>query len=343
MADSDLEYAALVMYRSTGLGIYGAVMRWAGMPLERIAVIMNSSQVGAAQGDAARLALAVRLTFQDGLFGPYKVVGRASLVAWSLQYSVMGFVFMICDSTLSRAMGVQRVVYGEELMMPPGVRKEPVGEVAASSTAPPASAAALGAIKIVFAPLLSGSIESVVANRAEVQRYYGIDKFAHVERQLGWNALKRMCGPAFVANASRNFIMSSTSFVLTPTTYKNYYPQEKKTKQSLFWYGLGLNIFVGNTIAITQQALWGRALDYGAVGGGRPIVYSQVVREGLKAEGAAAFYTPAKWFTRVLMNAPVQGTLPWFYNDVLPRFEGPVLRAVAKLRQPMHTASSTVA
>lgn len=50
MADSDLEYAALVMYRSTGLGIYGAVMRWAGMPLERIAVIMNSSQVGAAQG-----------------------------------------------------------------------------------------------------------------------------------------------------------------------------------------------------------------------------------------------------------------------------------------------------
>ena len=120
-------------------------------------------------------------------------------------------------------------------------------------------------------------------------------------------------------------------------------PQEKKTKQSLFWYGLGLNIFVGNTIAITQQALWGRALDYGAVGGGRPIVYSQVVREGLKAEGAAAFYTPAKWFTRVLMNAPVQGTLPWFYNDVLPRFEGPVLRAVAKLRQPMHTASSTVA
>ena len=92
-----------------------------------------------------------------------------------------------------------------------------------------------------------------------------------------------------------------------------------------------MNIFVGNTIAITQQALWGRALDYGAVGGGRPLVYSEVVREGLKSEGLAAFYTPAKWFTRVLMNAPVQGTLPFFYNSVLPRFEGPVHRAVDAL------------
>ena len=65
--------------------------------------------------------------------------------------------------------------------------------------------------------------------------------------------------------------------------------------------------------------------------GGRPIVYKDVVREGLAKEGVAAFYTPAKWFTRVLMNAPVQGTLPWFYNDVLPQFEGPVRRAAASV------------
>ena len=99
---------------------------------------------------------------------------------------------MICDSTLSRTMGVERVVYGEELMMPAGVRKEsPAGSSAAGAHGgvhggaqgidgappppPPAAAnqAALGAVKIVFAPLLAGSIESVVANRAEVQRYYG--------------------------------------------------------------------------------------------------------------------------------------------------------------------------
>ena len=158
-----------------------------------------------------------------------------------------------------------------------------------------------------------------------------IDKLARVETQLGWNAVKRVAGPAYLANASRNFIMSTTSFVLTPMTYKSYYPQEAKGKTSLFWYGLGINVFVGNTIAITQQALWGRALDYAAVGGGRPIHYPTVVREGLKAEGVAAFYTPAKWCTRVLMNAPVQGTLPWFYNDVLPQFEAPVLRAVERL------------
>ena len=353
---SELEDAALVLYRSSGLGIYGAVLRWAGMPLERIAIIMNSSQVSSAKGDLARLALAIRLTFADGGLAPYRVVGRASLIAWSLQYSVMGFVFMICDASLSRTLGIPRVVYGDELMQPAGVRAGSAGSAGGSSSSGSARAGAagasssgesgvkpslavaaaapigaLGAAKMVIAPILSGSIESSVANRAEVQRYYGIDKFAQIEKQLNWGAVRRACGPAFVANASRNFVMSSTSFVLTPVTFKNFYPQEKKTTKSLFWYGLGMNIFVGNTIAITQQALWGRALDYGAVNGGRTIVYKDVVREGLKVEGVAAFYTPAKWFTRVLMNAPVQGTLPWFYNEVLPRFEGPVRRAVAAI------------
>ena len=89
-----------------------------------------------------------------------------------------------------------------------------------------------------------------------------------------------------------------------------------------------MNIFVGNVIAITQQALWGRSLDYCNVGGGRNIVYSEVVAKGLKSDGIAAFFTPGKWFSRVLMNAPAQGVLPWFYNEVLPIGERPVLRLV---------------
>ena len=103
------------------------------------------------------------------------------------------------------------------------------------------------------------------------------------------------------------------------------YPQEQKTKTSLFWFGLGVNIFFGNIIAITQQALWGRSLDYCAVDGGRNINYGAVVRDGLRTDGIAAFFTFPKWATRVLMNAPVQGTLPWFYNQVLPRGEKPFL------------------
>jgi hypothetical protein len=115
-----------------------------------------------------------------------------------------------------------------------------------------------------------------------------------------------------------------------------------------------MNIFVGNVIAITQQALWGerrpralpldggaapqryppprnegcsagasgglmthgsplaagQSLDYAAVDGGRPINYAAVVRGGLQRDGVAAFFTPAKWFSRVLMNAPAQGILP---------------------------------
>ena len=78
-------------------------------------------------------------------------------------------------------------------------------------------------------------------------------------------------------------------------------------QSTLFWFGLGFNIFGGNVVAITQQALWGRALDYGGLNGGQKINYRAVVKEGLEKEGWAAFFTPAKWFARVLMNAPAQG------------------------------------
>ncbi|KAH8068392.1 hypothetical protein JL721_6741 [Aureococcus anophagefferens] len=40
---------------------------------------------------------------------------------------------------------------------------------------------------------------------------------------------------------------------------------------------------------------------------------------GYKAEGLGAFITAPKWFSRVMMNAPIQGTMPWFYNSVPPR------------------------
>jgi len=83
--------------------------------------------------------------------------------------------------------------------------------------------------------------------------------------------------------------------------------------------------FAGNAVAITQQALWGRALDYAAENGGRNIKYSEVIRSSLKKEGMAAFITMPKWFSRILMNAPVQGSLPWFYNNVLPLGEPKVV------------------
>ena len=58
------------------------------------------------------------------------------------------------------------------------------------------------------------------------------------------------------------------------------------------------------------------------------ISYRGVVRDGLRSDGIGAFLTPAKWFSRVLMNAPAQGTVPWFYNRVLPLGEEKVKVAV---------------
>ena len=96
-------------------------------------------------------------------------------------------------------------------------------------------------------------------------------------------------------------------------------------------FGLGVNIFFGNVIAITQQSLWGRALDAVARGGGQSISYRAVVADSLKAEGGGAFFTPPKWAARVLMNAPIQGTVPWFYNEILPLGERAAMSGVSRI------------
>ncbi|CAB9511442.1 expressed unknown protein [Seminavis robusta] len=311
---------ALLTYRSVGIGCFGVLMRFGGMPLEKIALFMNSSQVSG----KGQFGQAIQLTFKDGALAPYRVVGRASLVAWFFQYSVMGFAFQLVDQGLSKMMGVPATPYGSELMKPPG-----------SSTGQEGDQASLdfrikSAAKTLLAPILAASLESKVSNRAEVQRYFGKQQFATIESNLlaqrSYPLLSRMAGPAFFPSAMRNTIMCQTTFVLTPITYKLYFPQEHKTKSSLFWYGLSMNIFVGNVAAITQQALWGRSLDMLAEKG--RIDYSAVIRQGLHKEGIAAFFTVPKWGSRVLMNAPAQGVLPWFYNDVLPLGERTVLAAV---------------
>jgi hypothetical protein len=316
---SELEESILVAYRSIGIGSFGVVMRYVGMPLEKIARYMNSSQVTGKN----QFAQSIRLTFQGGALAPYRVVGPASVVAWFMQYSVMGAAFQFFDRLLSKAFDLPPVVYGDQLMEPVSTTNNH-----ANKEGDALSHNIKSATKTILAPVLSGSLESVVSNRAEVQRYFGPSKFAVLESHLNWNPIGRIFGPAFCANAMRNVVMCSTSFIVTPITYKLYYPQDKKSKSSLFYYGMGMN-FAGNTVAISMQALWGRALDYSvAEGKGRNINYVDVIRESLKKEGTSAFFTVPKWFSRILMNAPVQGSLPWFYNNVLPLGEERVMDAV---------------
>lgn len=334
---TEVQDSILVAYRSIGLGTFGAAMRFAGMPLEKIALFMNSSQVTGKN----QFAQSIKLTFEGGALAPYRVVGPASMVAWFMQYSVMGLAFQFFDHALSKGLGVAPVWYGEELMTPPPPpSSQEKSSSAGGSDHVDASYGMKMAAKTILAPILAGSLESTVANRAEVQRYFGPAKFAAIEGKLGWNPVGRLCAPAFGANAMRNVIMCNTSFILTPITYKLYFPQEKKSQGSLFWFGMGMN-FAGNTVAITQQALWGRALDYAAVNGGRNISYSEVIRSSLQKEGMAAFITVPKWFSRILMNAPVQGSLPWFYNNVLPMGEGTVMKAASSVFTSFSSSNSS--
>jgi hypothetical protein len=340
---SELEASILVAYRSMGLGTFGAAMRYIGMPLEKIALFMNSSQVTGSN----QFGQSIRLTFREGYLAPYRVVGPASIVAWFMAYSVMGMSFQFFDRMLSRGMGVEPVWYGREVMDPPPPprRQDDGGDDDDDDDAVDASYRAKTVIKTLLAPVMAACLESIVANRAEVQRYFGPSQLTNLEAKLNWNPISRyLFAPAYGANVMRNIIMCNTSFILTPITYKLYFPQEKKSQGSLFFYGMGMN-FTMNAFAITQQALWGRCLDYAATDGGRNIKYREVIRESLNKEGYAAFFTLPKWSSRILMNAPVQGSLPWFYNNVLPLGEEGVFRvarwASASFSPSTSSSSST--
>lgn len=184
----------LVTYRSVGIGLFGVVMRFAGMPLEKIALFLNSSQVSG----KSPFQKALKLTFQEGYLAPYRVVGPASITAWFFQYSVMGFAFQFCDHGLSKLLDVQPVYYGDEIMQPP-VQEEVSTQYRLKST-----------IKTLVAPLLSATLESMVSNRAEVQRYYGPDKFKVVQQGLKLNPLAKGAGfgVAFAPNMMRNLSTS---------------------------------------------------------------------------------------------------------------------------------------
>ena len=206
-------------------------MRFAGMPLEKIALFMNSAQV---QG-RGQLSQAVRLTFQEGAFAPYKVVGPSSMTAWFLQYSVMGVAFQFFDHSISQALGVEPVCYGRQLLEPNE------GKDAAPSSS---DYKARYATARLLSPIMAAGLESMVSNRAEVQRFFGPQQFAEMQARLRPGIVTRMVGPAFLPSAMRNVIMCQTSFLITPVTYKLYFPQEQKSASTLFWFGVGVNMFV---------------------------------------------------------------------------------------------------
>jgi hypothetical protein len=222
----------LVTYRSVGIGGFGAFMRYFGMPLEKIALYMNSAQVTG----KGQFGQAVRLTFAQGALAPYRVVGPSSLTAWFLQYSVMGVAFQFFDHSISAALGVEPVYYGPALMEAPTAQEQ---------ATPSADYQMRSATARILSPVLASCLESFVSNRAEVQRFFGPEQYAKLQQGGKWrpNLFTRLAGPAFLPNTTRNVIMCQTTFLLTPITYKLYFPQEHKSVSSMFWYGLGVNMF----------------------------------------------------------------------------------------------------
>jgi len=318
----EVDSAVTVTYRSAGLGVWGTLIRAIGMPLEKIALTANSAQVSG-QGQYRQ---AFKITFEEGWAAPFRVLTARSGIAWFLQYSIMGFTFQIADRTLSKALNVDQFQVSQLKKEVTEEDKEDrieedrtnnIHEIYETRDKDLTYNARYGS-KMILAPLMATSFESLVSNKAEGIRFYGPEKFTKIEasKLIKQNIIKKAAGPAYVANVGRNFLMCSSAFIWTPFFFAKL-PEDYKTSTNLFWFGL-LGNWTANLAAVQCQSLWGRSLDYMAVDGGRPINYSSVIREGLKKEGFAAFFTPTKYCSRVLMNCPAQGTIPWFYNSVLP-------------------------
>ena len=86
------------------------------MPLGKGGHDRHSSLVSSGKN---QLGQAWKIATKEGLFAPYRTVVPASITAWFLQYSVMGFVFQTVDAALSVSLNTQRMPYGDQLMEPP--------------------------------------------------------------------------------------------------------------------------------------------------------------------------------------------------------------------------------
>ena len=142
----------------------------------------------------------------------------------------MGFVFQTVDAALSVSLNTQRMPYGDQLMEPP-VKSSSFGVATAAQA--------------ILAPVTAGTIESVVSNRAETQRFWGLGKSAAIERQLGWSAFGKgvragLC--QFCQKCGHVYHQLRRDALL----FLHAFPQEHKSHSSLFWFGLSVNIFAGN-------------------------------------------------------------------------------------------------
>ena len=145
-----------VTYRSTMLGFWGIAVRFAAMPLERLALIANSSKVKG-QSAGAQFKQAAKLVVKDGWLASYRVVSTRSCIAWFLQYSVLGAAFEVSDRILSKATGLQPFVYGDALF-----NKDEEEDMVASSPRPSTEPVdplhlAKTCTKAVFAPILAST------------------------------------------------------------------------------------------------------------------------------------------------------------------------------------------
>ena len=333
-----------VTYRSGMLGLWGIGVRWGNMPLERLALIANSSAVDAMpvasskkKAPTSDLLRAAQLVVKDGWLAPWRVVSARSCIAWFLQYSIMGAAFQGVDRMLSKTLGVQPCFYGDELFELDDEDEQNSIRSKFNTSQGSDSEAIIQTIyltkvysKALLAPILAGAIESLVSNKAEVERFYGKEEFKRIVTSSRatrgpLSTLSNIAGPAFWANATRNAVMSYATFIGTPLLFITFMPAENRNPQTLAWSGL-LGNLLANVFGTTCQAAWGRSLDFLAREG--RIAYRDTIYEGLQSTGVGAFINPTKWITRVGMNFVPQGMIPWYWNTIIPLGEGHVKHLV---------------
>ena len=100
----------------------------------------------------------------------------------------MGFTFQIADRTLSKILNVDQFELSKLKRTPEEIEAEAAmnsgnGNVHEQyeTREKDMSYAARFASKMVLAPLMATSFESLVSNKAEGVRFYGPDKFAKIE------------------------------------------------------------------------------------------------------------------------------------------------------------------
>ena len=280
-------------YRSVGLRRPRVAVRYCTMPLEKVAMIANSSLVSSGSN---QLGQAWKIATKEGFLAPYTSVGGLD---HRLVSAIQRHGLCVSDGRCGPLCLVTHTTHA--LRRPAhGAARQNVRHLA---WRPPR--------RLSLAPVTAGTIESVVSNG---RRRSASGAWGRARPSSGnwagalWDGRQAGLRCQFCQKCGHVYHQLRRDAVIVPACL----PAGAQVALVVILVWPLREHLRGQRRGHHAVAL-GSVLNYVEEGGGRNANYRAIMGAGLPQGGPVGVLRSPKWFARVLMNAPIQGTLPRFW------------------------------